>query len=90
MSLEDLMVLKDQTRALGLAVVMNYPGVVTGAFAVSKQIAALSDMTKDGHAPFLSGNALNAYVTAGLRSDHECTRLSEARERIGLCMHGKN
>lgn len=90
MSLDDLMVLKGQNRVLGLAEVMNYPGVVEGAFTVLEKIAALSDMTKDGHAPFLSGNTLNAYVTAGLHSDHEYTRLSEVRERIRLGMHGKN
>jgi adenine deaminase len=44
-------------------------------------------MTKDGHAPLLAGNDLNAYITAGLRSDHECSRLEEAREKLRLGMH---
>jgi adenine deaminase len=87
LSLEDLMVLKGQNRVLGLAEMMNYPGVITGAAAVLEKIAAFSDMTKDGHAPLLSGKDLNAYITAGLRSDHECTQLSEAREKIRLGMH---
>ncbi|MGO9138656.1 MAG: adenine deaminase [Syntrophales bacterium] len=87
LSLEDLMVLKDQTRVLGLAEMMQYPGVITGAATVLEKIAAFSDMTKDGHAPLISGKDLNAYITAGLRSDHECTQLSEAREKIRLGMH---
>ena len=87
LSLEDLMVLKGQNRVLGLAEMMNYPGVITGAAAVLGKIASFSDMIKDGHAPLLSGKDLNAYLAAGLRSDHECTQLSEAREKIRLGMH---
>lgn len=87
LSLEDLMVLKDHTRILGLAEMMNYPDVIAGTAAVLEKIAAFSEMTKDGHAPLLSGKDLNAYVTAGLRSDHECTELSEAREKMRLGMH---
>jgi adenine deaminase len=87
LSVEDLMVLKDHNRVLGLAEMMNYPGVITGTAAVLEKIAAFSDMIKDGHAPLLSGKDLNAYITAGLRSDHECTQLSEAREKIRLGMH---
>ena len=87
LSLEDLIVLKDQSRVLGLAEMMNYPGVITGVATVLEKIAAFSDMIKDGHAPLLSGKDLNAYITAGLRSDHECTQLSEAREKIILGMH---
>ena len=66
---------------------MNYPGVITGADTVLEKIASFSDMIRDGHAPLLSEKYLNAYITAGLHSDHECTQLPEAREKIGLSMH---
>lgn len=87
LSLADLVSLKGENRVLGLAEMMNYPGVITGADTVLEKIASFSDMLKDGHAPLLSGKDLNAYLAAGLRSDHECTELSEAREKIRLGMH---
>jgi len=87
LSLADLVGLKGENRVLGLAEMMNYPGVITGADTVLEKIASFSDMVMDGHAPLLSDKDLNAYLTAGLRSDHECTELSEAREKIRLGMH---
>ncbi|MGC9975406.1 MAG: amidohydrolase family protein, partial [Syntrophales bacterium] len=87
LSLADIMSLKGESRVLGLAEMMNYPGVITGADTVLEKIAFFSDMIMDGHAPLLSDKDLNAYLAAGLRSDHECTELSEAREKIRLGMH---
>jgi len=87
LSCEDLIPFRDEPRVLGLAEMMNYPGVITGTHDVLEKITAFSDMTKDGHAPLLAGNDLNAYITAGLRSDHECSRLTEAREKLRLGMH---
>lgn len=87
LSLADIMSLKGESRVLGLAEMMNYHGVITGADTVLEKIASFSDMIMDGHAPLLSDKDLNAYLTAGLRSDHECTELSEAREKIRLGMH---
>jgi adenine deaminase len=87
LSCEDLIPFKDKPRVLGLAEMMNYPGVVMGAHDVLEKIAAFSDMAKDGHAPLLAGNDLNAYISAGLRSDHECSSLTEAREKLRLGMH---
>jgi Adenine deaminase len=87
LSLEDLMGMKGENRVLGLAEMMNYPGVIKGVDTVLEKIASFSDMIKDGHAPLLSGKDLNAYLAAGLRSDHECTELSEAREKIRLGIH---
>jgi len=84
---EDLMTFREEPRVLGLAEMMNYPGVITGANDVLEKLAAFSDMIKDGHAPLLTGKDLNAYITAGLRSDHECTSLEEAREKLKLGMH---
>jgi len=87
LSREDLITFKGERRVLGLAEMMNYPGVITGANDVLEKITAFCDMIKDGHAPLLTGKDLNAYITAGLRSDHECTGLSEAREKMRLGMH---
>jgi adenine deaminase len=87
LSCEDLMTFRDESRILGLAEMMNYPGVMSGANDVLEKIAAFSDTIKDGHAPLLTGKDLNAYMTAGLRSDHECTEIGEAREKLRLGMH---
>ncbi len=53
---------------------------------VLKKLSAFQNKIIDGHAPLLSGKDLCAYLTAGIRSDHECTRLSEAREKLALGM----
>ncbi len=87
LTVSDLLEFKDDPKVLGLAEVMNYPGVVSGSPDVLSKIEAFCDMAKDGHAPLLSGKALNAYVSSGIRSDHECTGLEEAREKIRLGMH---
>ena len=69
-------------RILGLAEVMNFPGVVAGAPDVLDKILAFTGRPVDGHAPLLSGRDLNAYIWAGPESDHECTLLSEAAEKL--------
>jgi adenine deaminase len=71
----------------GLGEMMNYPGLVYGDPDVLAKIRIASDRVLDGHAPGLSGRALNAYVAAGIGSDHECTELEEAREKLRLGMH---
>jgi adenine deaminase len=67
--------------AIGVAEVMNYPGVVAGDAELLAKIAAAGDRRVDGHAPGLSGPLLDAYLAAGIESDHECTRLDEAEEK---------
>lgn len=84
---EDLAGFKQEKRVLGLAEMMNFPGVTYCDPGVLEKIAAYCDRIKDGHAPLLSGKALNAYISAGIRSDHECTVLSEAREKLRGGMH---
>ena len=84
---EDLLAFKDESRVLGLAEMMNYPGVLFRHPQVLEKIAAFCGKPKDGHAPLLTGRGLNAYIAAGLRSDHECTILEEAREKLRLGMH---
>ena len=76
-------------RLLGLAEVMNFPGVVNGEPETMAKIGAARAFGKviDGHAPQLSGFDLNAYILAGPGSDHEATTLTEAREKLRLGMH---
>ncbi len=71
-------------RVLGLAEMMNYPGVLFRDKEVLQKLAAAQRAGKriDGHAPALTGNSLNAYIAAGVRSDHECTNADEGKEKI--------
>lgn len=69
---------------LGLAEMMNFPGVVQGDATCLDKIAMVGDRPVDGHAPGLSGRELCAYVATGIGSDHECTTLAEAREKLRL------
>lgn len=78
----ELATLIDHPRVLGLAEVMNYPGVIRGDTDVLAKIRLAGHKSVDGHAPGLSGAALNAYVAAGIGSDHESTSLSEATEKL--------
>jgi adenine deaminase len=71
-------------RVLGLAEVMNFPGLVAGDPALLSKIALFPQGPVDGHAPLLSGKGLNAYRLAGICSDHECTVLAEAQEKLRL------
>jgi adenine deaminase len=74
---------------LGLAEMMNFPGVVAGDPGVLAKIRAAraAGVAIDGHAPGLNGPRLNAYVAAGVGSDHECTTPEEAREKLRLGMY---
>jgi adenine deaminase len=67
---------------IGLAEMMNFPGVIYRDPEVLKKVEQAKGRRIDGHAPLLSGKALNAYLTAGIRSDHECTTLKEAKEKL--------
>lgn len=73
-------------RVLGLAELMNFPGVIHTDHEVMKKIQVTMKEGKmiDGHAPGLTGKALNAYVTAGIGSDHECTTAEEALAKLRL------
>jgi adenine deaminase len=80
----DLAAYRRRYRILGLAEVMNFPGVVGGDAGLLDKIALYPKGPVDGHAPLLSGQALNAYRLAGIGSDHECSQLAEAREKLDL------
>ncbi len=72
---------------IGLAEVMNFPGVINCDDEVLKKIVAAKDYIIDGHSPKLSGRELNAYIAAGIMSDHESTSADEALEKLRLGMH---
>jgi adenine deaminase len=82
--------LVQEPRALGIAEMMNFPAVVAGDPETLAKIEAarLSPGSRhiDGHAPGLTGRDLNAYLAAGVRSDHECTTYEEALEKRRLGM----
>ncbi len=73
--------LLDDVGAIGVAEVMNYPGVIAGDPDLRAKIAAAGHRRVDGHAPGLTGGPLDAYLAAGVESDHECTSLAEAEEK---------
>jgi adenine deaminase len=74
-------------QVIGLAEMMNYPGVIYRDPAVLDKLRAAGGRPIDGHAPGLSGLDLNAYAAAGVGSDHESTGLEEAREKLRRGMH---
>jgi adenine deaminase len=73
-------------RVLGLGEMMNFPGAVAGDPAVLAKLEAFRGRPVDGHAPLLSGRELNAYLTAGPASDHECSSAAEAAEKLARGM----
>ncbi|MBF4482900.1 MAG: adenine deaminase [Dehalococcoides mccartyi] len=84
---------KDVTELLrlpnvtGLGEMMNFPGVLFAVPSVLDKIEAASGKVLDGHAPGLSGKDLNAYISAGIHSDHECIHLDEAKEKLARGMY---
>ncbi len=83
---EDLAIFKDHPRVLGLAELMNYPGLLAKVPEVLDKVTKFRDRIIDGHAPGLSGNDLNAYLSAGVMADHECTIPEEAEEKLSKGM----
>ena len=81
---EDVEELLKFDKVIGLAELMNYPGVLNCDDELIEKICR-SELV-DGHCPALSGKALNAYVSAGMRSDHESTSIEEAKEKLRLGM----
>lgn len=80
----DIAPLYDHERVLGLGEMMNYYGVIVDDAAVHSKIRDALQRGKavDGHAPFLSGKALDKYTRAGITSDHECSAADEAIEKV--------
>ncbi len=69
-------------ECIGLGEVMNYPGVIGADEGMLEKISLVPDRAADGHAPSVSGRELNAYIAAGIHSDHESVSLKEAREKL--------
>ena len=77
----------DHPRIIGLGEMMNFPGVVTGDEEVVKKVTAARGKVIDGHAPGLTGKELNAYLSAGIRSDHESITVEEGEEKLRRGMY---
>lgn len=77
----DISHLLELPSVIGVAEMMNYPGVIGADPEVLAKIAVAGDLRVDGHAPGITGAALDAYLTAGIESDHECTTYEEAHEK---------
>lgn len=82
---EDIGRFRGREHILGLGEMMNYPGVISGFEDVYEKLAIFELI--DGHCPGLTGKELNAYVMQGIGSEHECTALAEAREKLEAGMH---
>ena len=77
-----LLALADHPKVIGLAEFMNFPGVIHRDPGCMEKLHAFAGRHIDGHAPLLSGRDLNAYATAGIRTEHESTTALEAREKL--------
>lgn len=84
---KDLATLKNHSNVIGLGEMMNYPGVIAGNKMVHEKLDMMADCLVDGHAPQVSGKDLNAYISAGVRTDHECTTKEELLEKVGKGMY---
>jgi adenine deaminase len=78
----DLQGLLRRRRVIGLAEMMNFPGVISGDPAELAKLGLAGAEHVDGHAPGVLGKALNAYASVGIRSDHEAYSIEEGRERL--------
>jgi adenine deaminase len=78
----DLQGLLRRRRVLGLAEMMNFPGVIAGDESELTKLGLTGATHVDGHAPGVAGKQLNAYAAAGIRSDHEALTVEEGRERL--------
>lgn len=85
----DLSLLIDSPWVLGVAEMMNFPGVINSDNEVMSKIKLATEKGKriDGHAPYLTGKDLCAYVATGITSDHECTNVKEAVEKLRAGMY---
>ena len=81
LDVDDMQAILDREDALGVAEMMDFPAVIAGDPAALGKIAARGATHVDGHAPGVSGRALNAYLAAGIASDHEATTYEEALEK---------
>jgi adenine deaminase len=84
---DDIVAALSWQETIGLGEMMNFPGVLFADDSVLAKVEAACGMVIDGHAPGVSGRELNAYIACGIGSDHECTALAEAEEKLRRGMH---
>jgi len=84
---DDLAPLMDDPAVLGLAELMNFPGVIHKDPGMLAKLEAFFGRHIDGHSPLLGGSELNAYLAVGVSTEHECTNLEEAEEKLAKGMH---
>ncbi|MBR0554668.1 adenine deaminase [Ciceribacter sp. L1K23] len=85
--IERLLPFRNHPKVIGLAEFMNFPGVIHKDPICMAKLEAFQDGHIDGHSPLLSGRDLNGYLSARIRTDHECTTAAEAMEKIRKGMH---
>lgn len=83
---EQMQAYHDHPHVLGLAEMMDYPGVIAGNSAILDKLDTFRDLTLDGHCPLLTGKDLNGYIAAGVENCHETLLLAEGREKLSLGM----
>ncbi len=83
----DIEAYRSHPRVIGLAEMMNFPGLLNGDGDVMEKLSDYQDLKRDGHCPGLTGKDLNAYGVAGIHSCHESTTLVEAREKQSKGIH---
>jgi adenine deaminase len=86
LEIADLLPFAAHPKVIGLAEMMNFPGVLNADPGIVAKLLAFQDGHIDGHAPLLSGLALNGYLAARIRTDHEATSAAEAREKLAKGM----
>ncbi|WP_224703283.1 adenine deaminase [Devosia aquimaris] len=86
LEIDDLNVFRDHPKVIGLAEMMNFPGVLNADPGILAKLVAFQGGHIDGHAPLLLGQALNGYLAAAIRTDHEATSAAEAREKLAKGM----
>lgn len=87
LSAKELEKMINMDRVLGLGELMDYPGVIGGNEEVLQKIKIAGNKIKDGHGPNIEDKELNAYVTSGIKTEHECTTIKEMEDRIRLGMY---
>ncbi|MBJ3783338.1 adenine deaminase [Devosia sediminis] len=86
LEIEDLLPFRSHPKVVGLAEMMNFPGVLNADPGIVAKLVAFQEGHIDGHAPLLGDMALNGYLAAGIRTDHEATSAAEAREKLAKGM----
>ena len=86
LEVDDLLSFRNHPKVVGLAEMMNFPGVLNADPGIIAKLVAFQNGHIDGHAPLVLGEALNGYLAAGIRTDHEATSAAEAREKLAKGM----